>query len=71
MAYREWLPHPRDTIAVRLDDDAMFPILPAGSVVAVDRSMTDPRQGCGKMVAANPDGTPIVRWLDLTGRDDR
>jgi Peptidase S24-like len=68
MAYREWLPHPADTIAVRLDDDAMFPILPAGSVVAMDRTLTDPQRLQGKMVAANPDGTPIVRWLDLTGR---
>lgn len=40
LAYREWLPHPRETVAVRLMDDAMFPILPAGSVVAVDRSST-------------------------------
>jgi hypothetical protein len=31
LAYREWLPHPRETVAVRLDDDAMFPILPSGS----------------------------------------
>jgi Peptidase S24-like len=68
MAYREWLPHPRETIAVRLDDDAMFPILPAGSVVAVDRTLTDPQRLQGKMVAASPDGVPMVRWLDLTGR---
>jgi len=68
MAYREWLPHPRETVAVRLEDDAMFPILPAGSVVAVDRSITDPRLLQGKMVAAMPDGVPMIRWLDLSGR---
>ncbi len=68
LAYRGWLPHPKETIAVRLQDDAMFPILPAGSVVAVDRSVVDPHRLQGKMVAASPDGVPMIRWLDLTGR---
>jgi hypothetical protein len=68
LAYREWLPHPRETVAVRLKDEAMFPILPAGSVVAVDRSVTDAQRLQGKMVAARPDGVPMIRWLDLTGR---
>jgi hypothetical protein len=68
MAYREWLPHPRETVAVRLEDEAMFPILPAGSVVAIDRSIIDPQQLQGKMVAANPDGSPMIRWLDLSGK---
>ena len=68
LAYRDWLPHPRETVAVRLIDDAMFPILPVGSVVAVDRSMTDPQRLQGKMVAAMPDKVPIIRWLDLSGR---
>ena len=68
LAYRDWLPHPRETVAVRLDDEAMFPILPAGSVVAVDRSVTDPHRLQGKMVAASPDGLPMIRWLDLSGR---
>ena len=68
LAYREWLPHPQETVAVRLVDEAMFPILPAGSVVAVDRSLTDPQRLQGKMVAAMPDNVPIIRWLDLSGR---
>ncbi len=68
LAYRAWLPHPKDTIAVRLEDEAMFPILPSGSVVAVDRSITDPQRLQGKMVAASPNGLPLVRWLDLSGR---
>jgi len=68
LAYREWLPHPRQTVAVRLVDDAMFPILPAGSVVAVDRTVTDPHRLQGKMVAACPEGVPMIRWLDLHGR---
>ncbi len=68
LAYRGWLPHPKETVAVRLDDDAMFPILPAGSVVAVDRSIVDVHRLQGKMVAASPDGVPMIRWLELTGR---
>ena len=42
LAYRDLLAHPKETVAVRLDDEAMFPILPAGSVVAVDRFSTAP-----------------------------
>ena len=68
LAYRDWLPHPRETVAVRLADDAMFPILPSGSVVAVDRSLTDPAKLQGKMVAAVADGVPMIRWLELSGR---
>ena len=57
-----------ETIATRLIDDAMHPILPAGSIVAVDRSITDPRKLHGQIVAARPDGVPMIRWLDLSGR---
>jgi hypothetical protein len=42
LAYRHWLPQPSQTIGTRLTDDSMHPILPAGSIVAVDRSVTDP-----------------------------
>jgi SOS-response transcriptional repressor LexA len=68
LAYRQWIPHPRDTVAVRLEDDAMRPILPAGSVVAVDRSMRDPEPLQGRMVAAAPEGRTIIRWMELSGR---
>lgn len=68
LAYRDWLPHPSETVAVRLTDESMFPILPIGSVVAIDRSITDPHKLQGKMVAASADGEPVVRWLDISGR---
>jgi transcriptional regulator with XRE-family HTH domain len=68
MAYRQWLPNPSHTIGVRLVDDAMHPILPAGSIVAIDRSIADPIQLDGQIVAACPDGTPMVRWLEVSGR---
>jgi len=68
MAYRHWLPHPSETVGVRLEDDAMQPVLPAGSVVAIDRAITDPKQLQGRMVAVCPGGLPMVRWLDLSAR---
>jgi hypothetical protein len=68
MAYRHWLPNPSETIGTRLVDESMNPILPAGSIVAVDRSVTDPARLHGRIVAARPDGVPMIRWLDLSGR---
>jgi hypothetical protein len=68
MAYRPWVPHPEETVGVRLDDDAMHPVLPAGSLVAIDRSVTSLQILQGRMVAACPEGVPMIRWLDLSGR---
>src|SRR5262249_5894385 len=68
LAYRHWLPNPNQTIATRLIDDAMHPILPNGSIVAVDRSVIDPLQLHGQIVAARPAGVPMIRWLDVSGR---
>ena len=68
MAYRKWLPNPQETVGVELLDDAMNPILPAGSIVAIDRSLNDPEQLQGRIVAACPEKEPVVRWLDLSGR---
>lgn len=68
LAYRQWIPHLAETVAVALEDDAMHPILPRGSVVAVDRATTDPETLHGKLVAAAPDGKPMIRWLEITGR---
>jgi Peptidase S24-like/Bacteriophage CI repressor helix-turn-helix domain len=68
LAYRQWLPHPRETVSVRLEDDAMNPILPTGSVVAIDRSINDPQRLQGRLVAACPEGQPMIRWLDISGR---
>jgi transcriptional regulator with XRE-family HTH domain len=68
LTYRKWLPHPRETVGVRLEDDSMSPILPHGSVVAIDRAVVDPEELQGRMVAAEVDGHPMIRWLDLSGR---
>ncbi|WP_406699992.1 S24 family peptidase [Singulisphaera sp. Ch08] len=68
MAFRQWIPHPTETVGVQVTDDSMFPVLPSGSLVAIDRSVTDPQQLQGKMVAACPDEVPMICWLDLSGR---
>jgi len=69
MAYRQWLPNPTETVGVRLDDDAMHPTLPSGSIVAVDRSVVDPQKLQGRIVAACPgDRDPVIRWLEISGR---
>jgi SOS-response transcriptional repressor LexA len=68
LAYRQWLPNPTETIGTRLTDDAMYPILPVGSIVAVDRSNSDPQKLHGQIVAARPGGKPMIRWLDVSGR---
>lgn len=68
LAYRQWIPHPRETIAVRLEDDSMHPILPAGSVAAVDRAVKDPERLQGRLVAVCIDRAPMIRWLEISGR---
>jgi hypothetical protein len=68
MAYREWLANPSQTIGARIEDDAMSPMLPAGSIVAIDRSITNPLQLHGRIVAARPDTIPVIRWLEVSGR---
>jgi hypothetical protein len=68
MAYREWLANPAQTVAARLEDDAMSPMLPVGSIVAIDRSFTNPLQLHGRIVAARLDSIPVIRWLEVSGR---
>ncbi len=68
MAFRQWLPNPSATIAVKVADDAMNPMLPRGSIVAIDRSDTDPSDLQGKIVAVRHDGELMIRWLDGSGR---
>ena len=68
LAYRQWIPNPLSTVALRLEDEAMNPILPAGSVVAIDRTSTDAASLQGRIVAARPEGDVIIRWLEVSGR---
>lgn len=67
-AFRQWLPRPRETLAARLPDEAMHPILPAGSVIAIDRTAREPQALHGRIVVAKAEGRVVVRWLELSGR---
>ncbi len=67
-AFRQWLPRPRETLAARLPDEAMHPILPAGSIVAIDRTAREPQALQGRIVVAKAEGRVVVRWLELSGR---
>ncbi len=68
LAYRQWLPNPSQTIGVRITDDAMHPILTTGSIAAIDRSLKDQAALHGRLVAACPEGKPMIRWLEVSGR---
>lgn len=68
LAYQRWIPHPSETVAVQLVDDAMYPILPAGSVVAIDRAARDPDRLQGRMVAARVGDQAVIRWMEKSGR---
>ena len=47
----------------------MHPILPVGSIVAVDRSVKDPLKLNGQIAAVRPDDhEPMIRWLEISGR---
>jgi SOS-response transcriptional repressor LexA len=46
----------------------MHPILPSGSVVAIDRSIRDPSGLEGRIVAARVEDRAVIRWLELSGR---
>lgn len=66
--FHGWLKNPGATVAIAVEDDAMHPILPAGSMVAIDRSIRAPELLQGKIVAARIDGRAAIRWLELSGR---
>ena len=68
LIFRRWLARPRSAVAMRLDDDAMAPILTMGSIVAIDRSSRQPSLLEGRIVAARVEGRAVVRWLELSGR---
>lgn len=68
LASRRWIANPNATFAIRLDDAAMEPILPVGSILGVDRSVNDPLKLQGRLVLANYQGRPLVRFLEISSR---
>jgi len=65
---RSVVKHPKSTLAMRIQDDAMEPAVPKGALVGIDASVRDPQQmwqGDRRLVAMR-DGKSgcIVRWLE-------
>jgi hypothetical protein len=67
LARRDWVANPSQTVAARVPDEAMHPVIPGGSVVAIDRSQAGPVQLHGRIVAARLNGAPTIRWLEISG----
>ncbi len=68
LADSSWIPHPEHTVAARIEDDAMSPILVAGSVVAVDLSQREPGNLSGRIAVVRVKGRAVVGWLEESGR---
>ena len=68
LADRRWIAHPNETFATTIEDNAMAPILPMGSVIAIDRAVRDPSALDGRLAAVCVEGQPMVRWLELSER---
>ena len=68
LADHSWIRDARSTVAARLRDDAMAPILPSGSIVAIDLSSRDPLALVGRLTAVRVNGHAMVRWLERTGK---
>ena len=67
-ARREWLAARRDCRCVRIDGDAMAPIVADGAYVAYSEDDCGTDQLDGNLVVAWIDGETVVRWFDKSGR---
>lgn len=67
-ARREWLTASRDCRCLRIDDDAMSPIIESGAFVAFADSPEPEEELVNTLVVAWVQGQPLVRWFELSGR---
>jgi len=67
-ARSEWLDAERECRCLRIEGDAMSPIVADGAYAAFSKSEEDPADLDGKMIVAWLDGKPIVRWFQFCGR---
>src|SRR5262249_62056032 len=65
---REWLAAERDSRCVRMEGDAMAPLVCDGAVVAFSEAEEPPDDLEGKLVVAWAGGRPLVRWFQRSGR---
>jgi hypothetical protein len=67
-ARSEWLDAERECRCIRIEGNAMSPIVADGAYVAFAKSEETPSNLDGKMVVAWVDGQPVVRWFQFCGR---
>ncbi len=66
--YRAWCQNPEMTTCVRVRGDSMFPLLPDGSIVAINHQESSPERLRGKVIAALVDDGVTIKYLDYTDR---
>ncbi|MDP8224092.1 MAG: S24 family peptidase [Candidatus Lernaella stagnicola] len=67
--HTDWAPRPEMLTCVRVEDDAMQPVLAKGSIVAVDHGKRDPKRLNGKLCAFRVPGGVAVRWCHFRDID--
>ncbi len=67
-AHEEWQAAAREARCVRVDDDAMAPIVSEGAYVAFSDAVEPYGDLVNDLVVAWVDGRPMVRWFGLAGR---
>jgi SOS-response transcriptional repressor LexA len=68
VAPRDWCPHPGRTVAIKMAGDRMAPMIPAGSIVAIDQTEHDFAKLAGKVVLArHPDKGMVLAWVQSQG----
>jgi len=56
------VPEGHEVRAVRVEGDSMKPLLPEGTIVAVDLSVDDPASVDGHMAVAQRDSEVVIKW---------
>jgi hypothetical protein len=68
LMYRDWVPNPDHSVCIRVDNEAMKPLLPESSVAVVDLSQNKPESLHTRMVIAlDNKNEPVIRWLEHSG----
>lgn len=64
----EWIDAERECRCIRIEGNAMSPILADGAYVAFNKAEEAPADLDGRIVVAWVDGQPVVRWFQFCGR---
>lgn len=67
-ARREWLDAERECRCIRIEGNAMSPIVADGAYVAFSKSEEAPESLDGRIVVAWVNGQALVRWFQFCGR---